>query len=94
MRTGEVEANLPRLNERFGLPYVPDLVERKTAGAEHAVLDDADLAFHEREYRRLVAELEQARDASLLPDAPAARPALHDLLLRLRLDGPWGATGA
>src|SRR5688572_5797824 len=42
MRTGEVEANLVALNEGFRLPYVPELVARKTGGAEQSVLDDAD----------------------------------------------------
>src|SRR5947199_4587525 len=31
MRTGAVEANLPRLNEAFQLPHVPDLIARKLA---------------------------------------------------------------
>ena len=84
MRTGEVEANLLRLNQTRRLSYLADLVARKVEGPERATLDGADLAFHEREYRRLVAELEQARDASFLPEVPSAQPALHDLLLRLR----------
>src|SRR5262245_24756860 len=33
MRTGRVEANLARLNEEFGLPYVGELMARKTGGA-------------------------------------------------------------
>ena len=32
MRTGEVEANLVKLNEQYPLPYVPDLISRKLAG--------------------------------------------------------------
>src|ERR1700723_158070 len=32
MRTGEVEANLVKLNERYPLPYMPELVARKLAG--------------------------------------------------------------
>jgi uncharacterized protein len=89
MRTGEVEADLTRLNDAFRLPYVPELVARKTATAEGAVLDGTDLAFHEAEYRRLLADLVAAQDTSRLPEAPSAsaRRALHDLLLRVRL-GP------
>lgn len=34
MRTGEVEANLPRLNEEAKLAYIDDLVARKLAGPE------------------------------------------------------------
>ena len=53
MRTGEVEANLVRLNEEARLPHVADLIARKLAGPEQSVLDDADVAFHRREYERL-----------------------------------------
>ena len=86
VRTGEVQANLVTLNETFKLPFVPDLVARKHAGGEHSTLDDADVAFHHAQYLRLSAELEAARDASTLPEAPTARPALDDLLLRLRVE--------
>src|SRR6202051_1474517 len=53
MQTGEVEANLVTLNEKFRLPYVGELVARKLAGPEKSKLPDADLAFHESEYLRL-----------------------------------------
>ena len=85
MQTGEVEANLARLNERFRLPYLPELLDRKLAGPEHGALDDADLAFHRREYDRLRSMLEDAHHASALPEAPGGRDALDDLLIRLRL---------
>lgn len=84
MQTGEVECNLSTLNAHFNLPYIPALIERKLAGEEHSTLDDVDNAFHEREFERLMAALEAARDVSHLPDLSSARPALHDLLLRLR----------
>ncbi|MBI3946146.1 MAG: nucleotidyltransferase domain-containing protein [Armatimonadetes bacterium] len=84
MRVGAVEANLVRLNESFGLPYVPDLVARKQAGAEHSALEDADTEFHRAEFERLLRELEQAHGESRLPEAPSARRALNDLLVRLR----------
>jgi uncharacterized protein len=87
MRTGEVEANLVRLNDVFRLPQVPDLVARKVAGSEQSVLDDANLSFHEHEYQRLQAELEESARQSSLPEAPAARATLHHLLVRLRLAG-------
>ncbi len=84
MRTGEVEANLVRLNESFGLPYVGPLVARKLAGPEQSVLDEADVTFHGQEYGRLRSMLEAEMARSALPDAPSAKGALHDLLLRLR----------
>jgi predicted nucleotidyltransferase len=87
MRTGEVEANLTRLNEEFQLPYIPDLVARKLAGPEQAKLADADIAFHESEYELLRQELQSAHDASPLPELPTdeTRTALNDLLVRIRL---------
>lgn len=85
MRTGQLEASLPRLNRTFGLPHVDELIAAKAAGREKETLADADVALHEREYRRLLCELEQAGRDSRLPEAPTARPALNDLLVRLRM---------
>jgi predicted nucleotidyltransferase len=85
MRTGEVEANLLHLNEHERLPCVPDLIHRKVHGAEHGVLPDADVDFHEREYQRLRSALELAFRESTLPEVPAGAPRLNDLLIRLRL---------
>ena len=86
MRTGEVEANLVRLNVEFRLPYIDELVARKVAGVEKEVLQGADLAFHQREYERLRAQLEEASSTSHLPEAPTCREALNDLLVRVRLE--------
>ncbi len=85
MRSGEVEANILRLNETAGLSYIDELVDRKSNGPEKGTLDAADLAFYEREYERLTAELEAAHEKSDLPETPKARPELNDLLVRLRL---------
>jgi predicted nucleotidyltransferase len=84
MRTGEIEANLVTLNERYRLPQVPELVGRKLAGPEQSELTGADVDFHRGEYDRLLAELKQAFEESSLPEVPSARPALNDLLIRLR----------
>jgi len=87
MRSGEIEANLVRLNEEFRLPYINDLVARKLSGPEKSKLEDADLAFHEAEYQRLRTELQAAHDVSQLPELPSdsTRAALNDLLVRVRL---------
>ena len=85
MRAGEIQANLVVLNETFKLPYIPELIERKVSGTEKGTLDQADLAFHEQEYERLRTELEQAFEASPLPENPNGAAALNDLLVRLRL---------
>ena len=88
MRTGEVNANLVELNEEARLPYIGDLVARKQTG-ENTTLDDADVAFHQREYERLRGELQAAHEASALPELPSeeTRVALNDLLVRLRGSG-------
>jgi predicted nucleotidyltransferase len=92
MRSGEIEANLVKLNEEFRLPYIADLVARKLAGPEKSGLEDADVAFHEAEYQRLRGELQAAHEASQLPEAPSerTRAALNDLLVRIRLVGKDG----
>jgi len=85
MRTGQVEANLVRLNETAKLPYVPELIARKLAGPEKGRLDQADLEFHGREYQRLTAELEQASEHSRLPETARGAATLNGFLVRLRL---------
>lgn len=85
MQTGAVEANLVNLNEKFQLPYVPELIERKLTGAEKSKLSDADSQFHQPEYLRLMATLETASQHSHLQEEPNVREALNDLLVRLRL---------
>jgi predicted nucleotidyltransferase len=89
MRTGEVECDLRRLGGAgaAGAPsYVPGLIEAKISG-EHRPLP-ADLVSRERlaaDVAALGTELEAARDASDLPERPAAGDALHDLVVRTRL---------
>lgn len=84
MRTGTIEANLVHLNEIFHLPYIAELIDRKVEGGERCLLKATDMTFHKSEYQRLTTELEQAGQASTLPEAPSARNALNDLLLRVR----------
>jgi len=87
MRTGEIEANLVTLNDSFRLPYLADLIARKTGGPEQSTLNDTDIAFHESEYHRLRTELQSAHDTSTLIESPSAktRTVLNDLLVRVRL---------
>ncbi len=85
MRTGVIEANLLQLNEVFKLPYIADLIAQKKSGTEKSFLTDADVEFHQGEYQRLREELESAYQASTLPEAPSAKAALNELLVRLRM---------
>ena len=52
MRTGCTEANLITLNEEFRLPYIAELVSRKTQGSEAELLHEDERNFHEAEYGR------------------------------------------
>ena len=85
MQSGEIEANLVKLNEIFKLSYLPELIERKLAGAEKETMPDADLDFYRAEYERLRTELQMAFEKSNLPETPNGKDALNDLLIRLRL---------
>ncbi len=46
LRTGEVEANLLRLNEHFGFGFLDELIARKV-GDENTSVGDLDWPFHE-----------------------------------------------
>ncbi len=85
MRTGVLNANLPELNKEYRLPYVDDLIARKTGGVEKSTLSDADMAFHKSEYQRLQARLEEEQRHTKLPETAAARDEMNQLLVRLRL---------
>ncbi|MCA8992938.1 MAG: nucleotidyltransferase domain-containing protein [Planctomycetaceae bacterium] len=86
MRSGEIEANLVRLNESFQLPYISDLIDRKIHGAEKQTLSDVDLTLHQSEFERLVGMLEAANQTSHLPEVPSGKAELNDLLIRVRLN--------
>jgi len=73
MKSGQIEANLVKLNEMYRLPYIPGLIARKIGGVEKSTLDDDDFDFHRAEYERLRGELEAAHAQSQLPEGPLAR---------------------
>lgn len=85
MQTGEVEANLVKLNEEFKLPYIPDLMARKLAGAEKSFLEDDNREFHRSEYDHLCRALEEASQSSWLPETPSCKNVLNNLLVTLRM---------
>lgn len=87
MRTGVIEANLPTLNAEYKLPYIDDLIARKTGGQEKSTLDGTDFSFHQGEFQRLRARLEAEHASSTLREAAASRDAMNDLLIRVRLGG-------
>jgi predicted nucleotidyltransferase len=92
MRTGQVLADLPTLaaNVAAAPRYLTDLISAKAA-AEHgdvASIRGAPTSQRlEGDVAALTYELEQAQTSSALPERPSGHDALHDLLLRARLDG-------
>jgi hypothetical protein len=84
LETGQVEANLPRLNETFHLPFIPDLIAQKQR--EKVALTNSDLMRHRDTIARLQARLETAFHESRLPEQPTNRQALNDFLVRVRLE--------
>jgi len=89
MRSGSVEASLPALLDLVGAPpYLVDLIAWKRLG-EHGRLPSPAPAAEviAADVTSLHADLDAAAAASGLPEAPSAEPALHELLVGLRLGG-------
>jgi uncharacterized protein len=86
METGEVVANIQALNDRFRFTEIDELVARKRGGAEKMGLDRRDLDQHGVLLDRLEASLQEAHEASRLPEEPTSTAALQALVVRLRLD--------
>ena len=84
LETEEIEANVLRLNERFRLPGIEDLVSRKVSGEMVCVEDDAPYL---REIASLEPRLDEAYERSALFDCtlPEVWAAAEDLLFRCRL---------
>ena len=85
MKSGQIESNLQTLNETTRLSWIDELIQQKREGPEKGSLAASNLSFHEQQYERLVGELEQAYEQSTLPETTDAKPALNDLLVRIRL---------
>ncbi|GGX35788.1 nucleotidyltransferase [Streptomyces malachitofuscus] len=87
MRSGEVQPHLPTLaGEVDAAPEcLAELIAAKTE-REHGKAD-VDRARVAADVERLHGVLDEAQAASVLPDAPTAYDALHDLVVRIRLEG-------
>jgi predicted nucleotidyltransferase len=86
MRSGQLQAHLPTLLGEVEAPgYVADLIAAKTE-QEHGAADVGH-ARVQADVERLHAVLDEAQTASALPDAPSVHDALHDLVVRIRLQG-------
>ena len=82
LETGELQMNLPLLNERFGLAFIPDLIAAKVT--ELAPVGEADWEMHRKAIRRLQQRLRRAHQASPLPQEPQSLAELEDLVVELR----------
>lgn len=85
MQTGKVEANLRVLNDEFRIPFIPDLIARKTGGPEQQTLQLGEMAFFEEQFGEWERRLMEAGEKTDLPAESFAKQALNDLLVRLRL---------
>jgi predicted nucleotidyltransferase len=83
LETGNIEAHLPTLNERFRMTYIPELIAQKVA-TEKGVLQGLDMAFHRGELDRWEQRLDDAFTASQLSNEPPTEE-LHQFLVALRL---------
>ncbi|MCD9877481.1 nucleotidyltransferase domain-containing protein [Streptomyces guryensis] len=85
MRSGQVQAYLPTLLGESDAPaYLPDLIAAK-AEQEHGGAD-VDHARVQADVEQLHGVLDAAQESSALPDAPAGYDALHDFVVRIRLE--------
>lgn len=83
LETGEIEANLQKLNTRFRLASINELIAIKMAGEKIELADDARYVAEIASFDPLLTE---AFEKSSLPDEVphATRNALQDFLLRCR----------
>jgi predicted nucleotidyltransferase len=85
LRTGEVEAYLPRLAEEYGQTFLKDLIAQKQQ--EKWVAAELDWDFHDGRLRELEGQLDRAFAESTLSEE-WDRPAVNRLLVDYRLKGP------
>jgi hypothetical protein len=82
LKSGEVEANLPRLATEYRLPFLEDLIAQKRE--EKIAAPDLDWPFHDTRLRELEALLDQAFLETTLPE-DRNRAAINQFLVKWRL---------
>jgi hypothetical protein len=85
LKTGEVVGNLMDIAEAYGFPEAIELAEAKRAGAEKGSLPPGEDERHRAAWPRLTDLLEQARDASPLPEEASNAPELSAWLTETRM---------
>jgi len=86
LRTGRVEANLAALEAEYRVDRLDELIRRKRAGAEKAALVDGEADAHCSALDRLEERIDEAFEASELPEEPTTFDALDDFVVRARLE--------
>jgi len=89
LRAGRIESHLPTLLEAqaTGAKFeVMELIERKREGAEYGALEPGEAERHTQHLDALMADLADAYESSALPEKLSVRPALHDFVVRARLE--------
>jgi uncharacterized protein len=82
LRTGEVEANLPRLADIQGLTFIPNLIAEKRQ--EKAISPMLDWDFHAGMLQKLELALDRAFEESCLPEE-RDRESINRFLIEQRL---------
>jgi len=83
LRSGELELDVTALLDDYGLGAARALVEAKRAG-ERAVLPDGERARWAAEVERAIARLDEAHEASGLPEGPVNEAELDAWLIEVR----------
>ena len=83
LETGELEPDLTRLMDVYGVDDAAELVERKRAG-ERVGLDPSWIEAWRPRVDGLLARLDEAREKSLLPEEPRNVAEVQDWLLAVR----------
>lgn len=89
LERGEIEASLPRLLDMHsfeGAGAVREWIEAKRQGAEKQPLEASAAERHAEQLDALTQRLEDAHDKCTLPDKPTTYDALHDFVVRARLE--------
>jgi hypothetical protein len=81
LRTGEVEANLPRLAQEYQRPFLRELIAQKRE--EKGPARELDWKFHDAQLRELEGLLDKAFQESTLPEERDRR-AVNEFLVRWR----------
>jgi predicted nucleotidyltransferase len=82
LRTGEVEASLPRLAEDYGVSFIPELIAQKQQ--EKGAAEGLDWPFHDARLRELEEKMTRTYEESPLPEERDRR-AVHEFLVEMRL---------